>query len=139
MSMRGVEKQNSVAVTSAMLGVFQHEARTADGIPPFRLRSQTTRSNSGAASEVHEQADLQVGGLQVVKHLRLVEGIDFRPGFDLDDHARLNNQVGSELYDSVTPEPYWQLFSSSTASPCSRIALAIARRNANSGKPASSL
>jgi GTP cyclohydrolase I len=26
--MRGVEKQNSVAVTSAMLGVFQHDART---------------------------------------------------------------------------------------------------------------
>ncbi len=28
MSMRGVEKQNSVAVTSAMLGVFQGDART---------------------------------------------------------------------------------------------------------------
>jgi GTP cyclohydrolase I len=28
MSMRGVEKQNSAAVTSAMLGVFQHDART---------------------------------------------------------------------------------------------------------------
>ena len=28
MAMRGVEKQNSVAVTSAMLGVFQHDART---------------------------------------------------------------------------------------------------------------
>jgi GTP cyclohydrolase I len=28
MSMRGVEKQNSVAITSAMLGVFQHDART---------------------------------------------------------------------------------------------------------------
>jgi GTP cyclohydrolase I len=28
MSMRGVEKQNSVAVTSSMLGVFQHDART---------------------------------------------------------------------------------------------------------------
>ena len=28
MSMRGVEKQNSVAMTSAMLGVFQHDART---------------------------------------------------------------------------------------------------------------
>jgi GTP cyclohydrolase I len=28
MSMRGVEKQNSVAVTSAMLGVFQDDART---------------------------------------------------------------------------------------------------------------
>ena len=28
MSMRGVEKQNSVAVTSAMLGVFQNDART---------------------------------------------------------------------------------------------------------------
>ena len=28
MSMRGVQKQNSFAVTSAMLGVFQHDART---------------------------------------------------------------------------------------------------------------
>ena len=28
MSMRGVEKQNSVAVTSAMLGVFHQDART---------------------------------------------------------------------------------------------------------------
>ena len=28
MSMRGVEKQNSVAVTSAMLGVFREDART---------------------------------------------------------------------------------------------------------------
>ena len=28
MSMRGVEKQNSVAVTSAMLGVFRDNART---------------------------------------------------------------------------------------------------------------
>ena len=28
MAMRGVEKQNSFAITSAMLGVFQHDART---------------------------------------------------------------------------------------------------------------
>ena len=28
MSMRGVEKQNSFAVTSAMLGVFRDDART---------------------------------------------------------------------------------------------------------------
>jgi GTP cyclohydrolase I len=28
MSMRGVEKQNSIAVTSAMLGVFRQDART---------------------------------------------------------------------------------------------------------------
>jgi len=28
MSMRGVEKQNSVAATSAMLGVFREDART---------------------------------------------------------------------------------------------------------------
>jgi GTP cyclohydrolase I len=28
LSMRGVEKQNSVAVTSAMLGVFREDART---------------------------------------------------------------------------------------------------------------
>jgi GTP cyclohydrolase I len=28
MAMRGVEKQNSVAVTSAMLGAFRNDART---------------------------------------------------------------------------------------------------------------
>jgi GTP cyclohydrolase I len=28
MAMRGVEKQNSVTTTSAMLGVFHHDART---------------------------------------------------------------------------------------------------------------
>jgi hypothetical protein len=28
MAMRGVEKQNSFAITSAMLGGFQHDART---------------------------------------------------------------------------------------------------------------
>jgi GTP cyclohydrolase I len=33
MSMRGVEKQNSFAVTSAMLGIFRDNAQDADGVP----------------------------------------------------------------------------------------------------------
>jgi GTP cyclohydrolase I len=42
MSMRGVEKQNSVAVTSAMLGVFQHDARTRMEFLDLIKRSETT-------------------------------------------------------------------------------------------------
>jgi GTP cyclohydrolase I len=41
MSMRGVEKQNSVAVTSAMLGVFQHDARTRMEFLDLIKRSET--------------------------------------------------------------------------------------------------
>ena len=33
MMMRGVEKQNSVAVTSAMLGAFRDDARTRERVP----------------------------------------------------------------------------------------------------------
>ena len=33
MAMRGVEKQNSFAVTSAMLGAFRDDARTRIGVP----------------------------------------------------------------------------------------------------------
>ena len=40
MSMRGVEKQNSVAVTSAMLGVFREDARTrSEFLELIKLRS----------------------------------------------------------------------------------------------------
>ena len=41
MSMRGVEKQNSVAVTSAMLGVFRNHARTRmEFLELIKLRSE---------------------------------------------------------------------------------------------------
>jgi GTP cyclohydrolase IA len=44
MSMRGVEKQNSVAVTSAMLGVFQHDARTRMEFLDLIRRPESDRS-----------------------------------------------------------------------------------------------
>ena len=51
MSMRGVEKQNSVAVTSAMLGVFREDARTRmeflDLIKRPELADRTTTSLPG--------------------------------------------------------------------------------------------
>src|SRR5262245_11501158 len=54
MSMRGVEKQNSVAVTSAMLGVFQHDARTRmeflDLIKRSELGDRSARSLPGVSS-----------------------------------------------------------------------------------------
>jgi GTP cyclohydrolase I len=47
MSMRGVEKQNSCAVTSAMLGAFQDNARTRmEFLELIRLRTGTTVSNT---------------------------------------------------------------------------------------------
>jgi GTP cyclohydrolase IA len=43
MAMRGVEKQNSVTITSAMLGVFHHDARTrSEFLELIRYRSGTT-------------------------------------------------------------------------------------------------
>ncbi|MGE5837051.1 MAG: GTP cyclohydrolase I FolE [Acidobacteriota bacterium] len=43
MAMRGVEKQNSVTVTSAMLGVFHHDARTrSEFLELIRYRAGTT-------------------------------------------------------------------------------------------------
>jgi GTP cyclohydrolase I len=49
MSMRGVEKQNSVAVTSAMLGVFQHDARTRMEFLDLIKRSELTDSSMKAS------------------------------------------------------------------------------------------
>jgi GTP cyclohydrolase I len=45
MAMRGVEKQNSVTVTSAMLGVFREDARTRHEF----LELIRHRSSTGAA------------------------------------------------------------------------------------------
>ena len=52
MSMRGVEKQNSVAVTSAMLGVFQHDARTRMEFLDLIRRPDSDRSIKTAISSV---------------------------------------------------------------------------------------
>ncbi len=47
MSMRGVEKQNSCAVTSAMLGAFQDNARTRmEFLELIRLRTGTSAPNT---------------------------------------------------------------------------------------------
>jgi GTP cyclohydrolase IA len=47
MSMRGVEKQNSFAVTSAMLGVFRENARTRmEFLELIRLRTGLTVSDA---------------------------------------------------------------------------------------------
>src|SRR5947207_8136364 len=47
MSMRGVEKQNSFAVTSAMLGAFRDNARTRmEFLELIKLRSATSRASS---------------------------------------------------------------------------------------------
>ena len=51
MSMRGVEKQNSVAVTSAMLGAFRNNARTRmEFLELLSLRSSAPRSPEAAAA-----------------------------------------------------------------------------------------
>jgi len=52
MSMRGVEKQNSVAVTSAMLGVFQHDARTRMEFPDLIRRADSERSLKASVTGV---------------------------------------------------------------------------------------
>ena len=49
MSMRGVEKQNSFAVTSAMLGAFRDNARTRmEFLELIKLRSAVPGSSSAA-------------------------------------------------------------------------------------------
>jgi GTP cyclohydrolase IA len=54
MAMRGVEKQNSFAITSSMLGVFQHDARTRmeflELIRRPELNSRSTSNLVGAAA-----------------------------------------------------------------------------------------
>jgi GTP cyclohydrolase I len=60
MAMRGVQKQNSFAVTSAMLGAFRNNARTRmefleliklrSGVPAFRDGSATAQACDGDAS-----------------------------------------------------------------------------------------
>jgi GTP cyclohydrolase I len=51
MSMRGVEKQNSFAVTSSMLGSFRSDARTRmEFLELIKLRSATALRTSAAAS-----------------------------------------------------------------------------------------
>ena len=46
MSMRGVEKQNSFAVTSAMLGAFRDQRAHADGIPRADQAAQRGRRHA---------------------------------------------------------------------------------------------
>jgi GTP cyclohydrolase I len=51
MSMRGVEKQNSFAVTSAMIGAFRNNARTRmEFLELIKLRSAVPLSRDSAAS-----------------------------------------------------------------------------------------
>src|SRR6187397_3727316 len=53
MSMRGVEKQNSTAVTSAMLGIFRDNARTRmEFLELIKLRTAVMTPNSESASLV---------------------------------------------------------------------------------------
>src|SRR5216110_2321180 len=50
MSMRGVEKQNSFAVTSAMLGIFRDNARTrSEFLELIKLRSSATATREGVS------------------------------------------------------------------------------------------
>jgi GTP cyclohydrolase IA len=56
MSMRGVEKQNSVAVTSAMAGVFRDNART-------RMEFLELVKLSGAALNLREGVSSTLAGV----------------------------------------------------------------------------
>ena len=55
MSMRGVEKQNSFAVTSAMLGVFRDNARTRHGVPRADPRSRDAHGLQYARARLHRR------------------------------------------------------------------------------------
>ena len=58
MSMRGVEKQNSFAVTSAMLGVFRENARTrSEFLELIKHRSQVPTSVEGVGAPLSCVAD----------------------------------------------------------------------------------
>jgi GTP cyclohydrolase I len=56
MSMRGVEKQNSFAVTSSMLGIFRDNARTRmEFLELLRLRTGTTGGSAAARAACAEE------------------------------------------------------------------------------------
>ena len=56
MSMRGVEKQNSFAVTSSMLGIFRDNARTRmEFLELLRLRTGTTAGSAAARAACAEE------------------------------------------------------------------------------------
>jgi len=53
MSMRGVEKQNSFAVTSAMLGIFRDQARTRmEFLELIKLRSGASATRESASTSL---------------------------------------------------------------------------------------
>ena len=57
MSMRGVEKQNSLAVTSAMLGTFRSDARTRlEFLELFRPRDSTRLTSDSSLSSTRVQS-----------------------------------------------------------------------------------
>ena len=61
MSMRGVQKQNSFAVTSAMHGIFRDKARTRmEFLELIRLRSGIPGSSSAAESRLRRRDELKV-------------------------------------------------------------------------------
>jgi GTP cyclohydrolase IA len=58
MAMRGVEKQNSFAITSSMLGVFQHDARTRmEFLELIRRPELNSRSTSNLVGAGAHSAD----------------------------------------------------------------------------------
>jgi len=57
MSMRGVEKQNSFAITSAMLGAFQSDARTRSEFLELIKRPEMGRVSRGHAQDFVEAPD----------------------------------------------------------------------------------
>ena len=67
MAMRGVEKQNSVTVTSAMLGVFREDARTrtnswsSSATAASASRARRNRSGSPVLSDLDDAAMSQSG------------------------------------------------------------------------------
>ena len=66
MSMRGVEKQNSVAATSAMLGVFREDARTRMEFLELIKRPEMISRGSGMLTREACVAMLRAGGSGVV-------------------------------------------------------------------------
>jgi len=56
------------------------------------------------AAEVEEQAHLDAGRVEIVDDLRLVLGGQRLDGLQFHDDAALDEQVGIEVADAVTPE-----------------------------------